>query len=49
MTNIIKNENGFLNLIEAIMAQAYKDAESSNEKLANEAKAYIEKMKRDFT
>lgn len=40
---------GFINLVEAIMQQAYKDAESDNKKLAEEAKAYIENMKKQFS
>lgn len=39
---------GFLNLMEAIMEQAYKDAESNDAKLAKEASEYIEKMKASF-
>lgn len=49
MENMIKSDEGFLLLVEAVMAQAYKDAQSDNEKLRNEATAYIEKMKKEFT
>lgn len=44
---IIKSEEGFINLVEAIMKQAYEDAEQTKDaKLAEEAKAYIERMKK---
>lgn len=50
MENMIKNDEGFMLLVEAMMAQAYKDAElGNNEKLRNEALSFIEKMKKEFT
>lgn len=42
------SNEGFLRLFEAVMAQAYVDAKSSNEKLASEAQGYIDSMKKNF-
>lgn len=42
-------QEGTLLLFEAIMEQAYKDAESDNKKLSEEAKQYIENMKKAFS
>lgn len=49
----IRSEEGFLKLFEAIMGQAYEDAnyDGDNEKRLKEkaeAIAYIERMKKDF-
>lgn len=42
------SDNAFLRLFEAVMEQAYKDAESTNKKLASEAQGYIDTIKKRY-
>lgn len=47
---IIKNSDGFINLVGAIMEQAQKDAEQDKDKaLKVEAQRYIGKMQKAFS
>lgn len=41
-------EKGFVLLVEAMMAQAYKDLESNDEKIRRDAEQFIEKMKTEY-
>lgn len=47
---IIKNSEGFINLVGAIMEQAQKDAEQNKDKaLKEEATTYIEMIRKSFS
>lgn len=39
------NENGIINLFEAVMEQAYKDLESKDEEIKADAEDFIQTMK----